>query len=84
MLAAAKHLKKQLKLKGDVDLAFVARQPDVLTAPANGGPASVAWSDVQPIVEQAARDVLAMRQREGAALVRELDARLDALEGGAL
>src|SRR5207245_10920423 len=31
VLAAAKELKKRLKLKGDVDLAFVARQADVLT-----------------------------------------------------
>src|SRR3989449_6521093 len=28
LVAAAKELKKRLKLKGEVDLAFVARQPD--------------------------------------------------------
>jgi uncharacterized protein (TIGR00255 family) len=85
VLAAAKQLKKQLKLKGDVDLAFVARQPDVLTA-ANGGTGNaetaVVWGDVKPIVEQAAGEVLAMREREGGALSRELSARLDALEAG--
>src|SRR6267378_6836236 len=32
VLAAAQQLKKKLKLKGTVDLAFVARHPDVLTA----------------------------------------------------
>src|SRR5438045_8463832 len=32
VLAAAQQLKKKLKLKDSVDLAFVARQPDVLTA----------------------------------------------------
>ncbi|MGH7530659.1 MAG: YicC/YloC family endoribonuclease [Gemmatimonadales bacterium] len=86
VLAAAQELKKRLKLKGDVDLAFVARQPEVLTAvPADGaeGPAAAPWSDVKPIVEQAARDVVAMREREGGALARELDARLHALEAGA-
>lgn len=82
VLAAARQLKQQLKLKGDVDLAFVARQPDVLTTP-NGAPASVAWTEVLPIVEQAARAVLAMREREGAALSQELGARLEALEAGA-
>ena len=82
VVAAAKELKKQLKLKGDVDLAFVARQPDVLSAQ-NGGDASVTWPAVRPIVEQAARDVLAMREREGAALAAELNGRLDALEAGA-
>jgi uncharacterized protein (TIGR00255 family) len=82
IVAAAQELKKKLKLKGDVDLAFVARQPDVLSAH-NGGDASAAWPDVRPIAEQAARDVLAMREREGLALARELAGRLDALEAGA-
>src|SRR5213596_734898 len=36
VVAAAKELKKQLKLKGEVDLAFVARQPDVITLQGDG------------------------------------------------
>ena len=82
VVAAATELKKQLKLKGEVDLAFVARQPDVLTVQSDGA-ATAAWSDVEPIVEQAAREVLAMRAREGRALASELAARLDALATGA-
>ena len=85
VVAAAQQLKKTLKLKGTVDLAFVARHPEVLTA-ANGGGGNeqvVQWSDVKPIVERAARDVVAMREREGEALTVELHARLDALESGA-
>src|SRR6266581_5153640 len=62
VVAAAKELKKRLKLKGDVDLAFVARQPDVLGLPSDGAVA-VAWSDVAPLVERAAQDVVAMRTR---------------------
>ena len=84
VVAAAKELKKQLKLKGEVDLAFVARQPEVFGTANGGGPdIAVTWADVQPIVEQAAHDVLAMREREGGALATELAARLDALEAGA-
>jgi len=85
VVAAAKELKKKLKLKGEVDLAFVARQPDVM-ASTNGAAATaesaITWADVKPIVEQAARDVLVMREREGGALAEELTARLDALERG--
>lgn len=80
VLAAAQQLKKKLKLKGTVDLAFVARHPDVMTAANGGSEQPVQWSDVQPIVERAARDVVAMREREGQALVVELNARLGALE----
>jgi uncharacterized protein (TIGR00255 family) len=85
VLAAARQLKKKLKLKGTVDLAFVARHPDVLTA-TNGGSGSeqpVQWADVQPVVERAARDVVAMREKEGQALAVELNARLAALAAGA-
>ncbi len=83
VIAAAKELKKKLKLKGDVDLAFVTRQADVLTIANGGGTAAVPWADVEPVVEQATRDVLVMREREGRALAAELAARLDALEAGA-
>src|SRR5213076_2910034 len=85
VMAAAQELKKKLKLKGTVDLAFVARQPDVITA-TNGGAGTeqpVQWADVQTIVERAARDVVAMREREGQTLATELNARLDALEAAA-
>jgi uncharacterized protein (TIGR00255 family) len=83
VLAAAKELKKKLKLKGDVDLAFVARQPDVLSSSNGGERQAAAWADVKPIVDRAARDVLAMREREGRALASELSGRLDALESSA-
>jgi uncharacterized protein (TIGR00255 family) len=80
VLAAAQQLKKKLKLKGTVDLAFVARHPDVMTATNGGSEQPVQWPDVQPILERAARDVVAMREREGQALAVELNARLAALE----
>jgi len=82
LVAAAKELKKRLKLKGEVDLAFVARQPEVLT-PHQDGVATAHWSEVEPIAERAVRELLAMRAREGAALAAELDGRLRALETGA-
>ena len=82
LVAAAKELKKRLKLKGDVDLAFVARQPEVLT-PHQDGIGAAPWSDVAPIAERAVRELLAMRAREGAALATELEGRLGALEAGA-
>ena len=82
VVAAAHELKKQLKLKGEIDLAFVARQPEVLSTHTDGAGAA-AWIDVEPIVAQAAQEVLAMRTREGRALAADLSARLDALEAGA-
>ena len=83
VLAAAQQLKKKLKLKGTVDLAFVARHPDVMTATNGAVEQPVQWADVQGVVERAARDVVAMREREGQTLAAELNARLDALEAAA-
>src|SRR5690349_12441344 len=82
VLAAAKELKKRLKLKGDVDLAFVARQADVLTVQRDGAP-NAEWADVEPIVGRAAQALLAMRSREGTVLAAELERRLAALEAAA-
>jgi len=81
VVKALRELKKQLRLKGDPDLAFVARHPDVLTYTGDG--AVVTWADVQPVAERAAAEVLAMRERERRALGADLSARLDALEAGA-
>ena len=84
VLAAAKELKKRLKLKGEVDLAFVARQSDVLTVQRDGaGANSAQWNEVEPIVERAAQALLAMRSREGQVLGVELERRLVALETAA-
>jgi uncharacterized protein (TIGR00255 family) len=82
VVAALKQLKKKLRLKGEPELGFVARHPDVLTVQGNGQTA-VSWDDVQPIVDRAAREVLAMREREGRALTADLLGRLDALEAKA-
>src|SRR5213596_684299 len=66
----------------EVDLAFVARQPDVLNAHQDGR-APAQWSEVEPIAERAVQELLGMRAREGAALAAELGGRLGALEQAA-
>jgi len=81
VVAALKELKRKLRLKGAADLAFVARYPDVLTVQGDG--AAATWSEVKPLVERAAQEVLVMRTREGQALAADLERRLDALETSA-
>ena len=77
-----RELRAAAGLDGSIDVDLVARQPDVLRW--EGGDATeVAWEELEPIVAQAARECLASREREGAALVVELRRRLDAMEAGA-
>ncbi|MGH7699967.1 MAG: YicC/YloC family endoribonuclease, partial [Gemmatimonadales bacterium] len=70
VVAALRELKKRLRLKGEPALDFVARQPDVLGT-GNGVEAAPAWSEVRPVVEAAAREVVGMREREGEALATD-------------
>jgi len=79
---AMRELKKKLRLKGEPDIGLVARHPEVLRSGGSGA-REAEWAEVQPVVEAAAREVLAMREREGQALARDLLGRLDALEAGA-
>jgi len=83
VVAALRELKKQLKLKGELDLGFVARQPDVLGVRGDGAGAAASWTELAPLVEQAVSELLAMREREGRALAADLAGRLDALHRGA-
>jgi uncharacterized protein (TIGR00255 family) len=60
----------------------VARHPDVLSLQSDAQTA-VTWTELEPIVEHAAREVLTMREREGQALVADLSGRLDAIDAHA-
>src|SRR5882672_11387855 len=77
LVAAAKELKKHLKLKGDVDLAFVARQPEVLT-PHQDGIAAVQWSEVEPIAERAVQELLGMLETGAGTIEQRAPERLTA------
>ncbi len=74
-----RELQSALGLGGEVTVELVARQPDVLSA-ASDGALEVPWSEIEPIVGQAAADCRTMRAREGETLAVELRHRLDLLE----
>lgn len=79
VLGALRELKRALRLKGDVDLAFVARQPDILLA-READEVPLVWGDLEPAVAAATAEVVAMREREGAALAHDLSERLSELD----
>jgi uncharacterized protein (TIGR00255 family) len=74
-----RELQSALGLSGEVTVELVARQPDVL-APASDGALDISWSEVEPIVAQAAADCRGMRAREGETLAVELRHRLELLQ----
>jgi len=77
VVAALREAGKELGLSGDVDLALLARLPDVLrVAHADVAPDPAAVLDV---LDRAAAACAAAREREGAALASELRARIATL-----
>jgi uncharacterized protein (TIGR00255 family) len=74
-----RELQSALGLGGEVTVEMVARQPEVLSTTTEAA-AEVPWTEVEPIVAQAAADCRAMRAREGEALVAELLHRIELLE----
>jgi uncharacterized protein (TIGR00255 family) len=80
--ARLRELQAVLGLGGEVTVELVARQPDVLTSGQNDAGA-IAWTEIEPVVGQAAIECRMMRGREGEALTAELRHRLELLEGSA-
>jgi uncharacterized protein (TIGR00255 family) len=77
VVAALREAGKELGLSGDVDLALLARLPDVLrVVHADVAPDPAAVLDV---LDRAAAACAAAREREGAALASELRARIATL-----
>jgi uncharacterized protein (TIGR00255 family) len=82
VVATFRELQATLGLAGDIDLALVARQPDVLVTPV-GASSTIGWPEVEPVVVAAVTECRAARRREGEALVAELRHRLDLMERSA-
>lgn len=80
ILAAARKLREGVDVPGDVDLAFLIRQPDVIrqTRPEEQ---PIDFSEVRPILNGALESVVGMREQEGSALASELTAILDRIGG---
>lgn len=77
VVKALRSVGKKLKIKGDLDLATIARIPDVVRFAQTEN--TVAGEDVLPILDKAAKACVQMREREGAALVKDLLGRLKLL-----
>ena len=81
VVKALRAVGKKLKVKGDVDLATIARVPDVLKV--SSSESNVQPAEVLAVLDQAAKAAVSMREREGQVLADDLLARLTLLAGHA-
>ncbi|MEE9532910.1 MAG: YicC/YloC family endoribonuclease, partial [Acidimicrobiia bacterium] len=79
VISALTELKTALNLAGEIDLGFVARQPDVLTLP-DDDELDVDRGELVTLLDCALADVVQMRKREGAVLGADLERRLTTLQ----
>lgn len=77
VVKALRAVGKKLKIKGDVDLATVARIPEVVKI--SSSEKTVEATDLFKVLDDAAKACVKMREREGAALVKDLLERLKIL-----
>ena len=73
---AMAQIAEELDVEAVTDLAFVASRPEVLVQEQQNEDIEAVWPLLEQALDQALVDCEAMRQQEGAALVRDLSARL--------
>jgi uncharacterized protein (TIGR00255 family) len=78
VVEALRAVGKALAIPGDVDLATVARIPDVVRVAQ--AETKIDPAEVLAVLDKAAQAVVVMREREGKALAADLLARLDAMK----
>jgi len=74
-------LKTSYGLTGDVDLSLVAGFPDIVTMDETREDPDTVWQALQGGLKEALDELANMRAEEGAALVRDVVARLATIEG---
>jgi uncharacterized protein (TIGR00255 family) len=79
LLAALRALGRELGVKGDLDLAGLARLPEVVRV--TRGDAAPDTAGVEEVLDRAAAGCVATREQEGRALCADLLRRIDALAG---
>ncbi len=83
-IGVLRDLKTRFNLAGDVDLAMVAAFPDLITISEAREDVEALWSILSESLSQALDGLDRMRAEEGAALVKDIRARLDAIDRGIL
>jgi uncharacterized protein (TIGR00255 family) len=82
-MSALRELQQHFSLPGEIDLAMILRQPDVISTVRVDEVPSIPFTDVEPVLIAAVAECKAMRKREGGALATELLHRLGMLESAA-
>lgn len=79
-IGVLRELKEHYNLAGDIDISMVTAMPDVIVREEIMEDPEAIWKQVSKALKSAASDLCVMREVEGAALVRDILGRLDAID----
>lgn len=75
-----RELASELDVAGDVDVGVLSRFPQVFEVGGETPSADELWRTTAPVVNEAVRDLLAMREEEGRQVLGDLVERIDAID----
>ncbi len=75
-----RELSKELGLAGDIDIATLARFPQIFDQQEQNTEAEELWAIVKPALVEATNQLVSMREAEGATLLHDLSGRVDTIE----
>lgn len=78
---ALQELKNLLQTSDNIDIALVAKFPDVMKAEEVAEDSEIYWPKIEAAVHDALGSLMSMREREGAAIKQDMLLRLDLLTG---
>lgn len=79
-VGALRKIAENHELRDDISVSSVARFSDIFSKKVKEDDEDAVWNAVESVVEKALDAFLAMREKEGENLFRDLDARLDKME----
>ncbi|MGI8819988.1 MAG: YicC/YloC family endoribonuclease [Chthoniobacterales bacterium] len=78
---AMRALQKELKVPGEISIGTILQAPGVLRFSENSVDAAESWSSIEKALQLALAELIAMREREGQHLAKDLTQRLKVMRG---
>lgn len=76
-IAALEELRSEFNLRDDISVMNVARFPDIFSQERREEDEEEIWNNVRDVLQQAVEAFLAMREREGARIQKDLEKRIE-------
>ena len=81
LIRELRELASELDVPGEIDVGVLSRFPQVFESGSETPGADELWRTTGPVVDEAVRQLVAMREEEGRQMLGDLAGRIDAIDG---